>query len=140
MEIMKNKDVIDNELVDVYHAEDSIFNNCMNDFEEFPSYITGHDDIEEYYPTKHMKENYKNLILDSVRKRKNKGLINMEHHSRLTRYLFRRDYAYITILVEAMLNHSYSILEQFHQKRSYMPMRPCFSIQHFSIPKKNLQW
>jgi hypothetical protein len=38
VEIMKNKDVIDNELVDVYHAEDSIFNNCMNDFEEFPLY------------------------------------------------------------------------------------------------------
>jgi hypothetical protein len=101
VEIMKDNKVIDNELVEVFHAEDSIFNNCMNDFEEFPSYITGYDDIEEYYPTKHMKENYKNLILDSVRKRKNKGLINMEHHSRLTRYLFRRDYSYITILVEA---------------------------------------
>lgn len=73
VEIMKDNKVIDNELVEVFHAEYSIFNNCMNDFEEFPSYITGYDDIEEYYPTKHMKENYKNLILDSVRKRKNKG-------------------------------------------------------------------
>ena len=53
VEIMKDNKVIDNELVEVFHAEDSIFNNCMNDFEEFPSYITGYDDIEEYYPKKH---------------------------------------------------------------------------------------
>lgn len=81
---MKDKKVIDNELVDVYHAEDSIFNNCMNDFSEFPSYITGYDNIGEFYPTKHMKENYKNLILDSVRQRENKTLVNIEHHSQLS--------------------------------------------------------
>lgn len=96
-----DKKVIDNELVDVYHAEDSIFNNCMNDFNEFPVYITGYDDITEYYPTKHMRENYKNLILDSVRQRKDGTLVNIEHHSRLTPYSMRRDYSYITILVEA---------------------------------------
>lgn len=32
---MSDNEVIDNELVDKFDAEDTIFNNCMNDFEEF---------------------------------------------------------------------------------------------------------
>ena len=46
---MEDFEVIDNELVDKYDAEDTIFNNCMNDFNEFPKFITGYDDIDGRY-------------------------------------------------------------------------------------------
>lgn len=36
VKIMDDNEVIDNELVDKFDAEDTIFNNCINDFSEFP--------------------------------------------------------------------------------------------------------
>ena len=98
---MDDKDIIDNELVHKFDAEDTIFNNCMNDFSEFPSYITGYDDIIGPFPTKHMNPAFKNLNVDSVRHRRNNSLINIEHHSSLNSDLMRRDYNYLTTLVEA---------------------------------------
>ena len=97
---MEDKDIIDNELVDKFDAEDTIFNNCMNDFSEFPSYITGYDDIIGPYSTKHMSPAFRNLNVDSVFQRKNGRLANIEHHSILNPDLRRRDYNYITTLVE----------------------------------------
>lgn len=42
--------VFDNELVDKFDAEDTIFNNCMTNFREFPEYITHYDDIKDHIP------------------------------------------------------------------------------------------
>ena len=64
---MKDLSVIDNGLVDKFDAEDTIFNNCMNDFEKFPEYITGYDDIIGHYPVKHMDPAFRNLNMDSIR-------------------------------------------------------------------------
>ena len=99
--IMSDNEVIDNGLVDKFDAEDTIFNNCMNDFSEFPSYITGYDDIIGQYATRHMNPAFKNLNVDSVRLRRNNTLVNIEHHSSLNADLMRRDYNYVTTLVEA---------------------------------------
>lgn len=59
---MDDKEVINNGLVDKFDAEDTIFNNCMNDFDEFPAYITGYGDIEGHFPVKHMDPAFRNLI------------------------------------------------------------------------------
>ena len=101
MKIMAGEEVIDNGLVDKFDAEDTIFNNCMNDFSEFPAYITGHDDIIGPLPTKFMNPAFKNLNVDSVFRRENNVLVNIEHHSSLNSNLMRRDYNYLTTLVEA---------------------------------------
>ena len=102
---MLDKDIVDNELAHKFDAEDTIFNNCMNDFSKFPSYITGYDDIIGPFPTKHMNPAFKNLNVDSVRLRKDNTLVNIEHHSSLNSDLMRRDYNYITTLVEASKSH-----------------------------------
>lgn len=98
---MKEDDVIDNEPVDKFDAEDTIFNNCMNDFSEFPSYITGYDDIKGHFSKKHMSPAYKNLNVDSVFQRENNSLLNIEHHSILNPDLMKRDYNYMVTLFEA---------------------------------------
>lgn len=98
---MSDNEVIDNELVDKFDAEDTIFNNCMNDFEEFPAYITGYDDIVGHYPVKHMDPAFRNLNMDSIRRRKNGRLLNIEHHSILNSNLMRRDFTYVTTVFEA---------------------------------------
>ena len=63
---MNDEDIIDNELVSKFDAEDTIFNNCMNGFSEFPAYITGYNDIVGPYSTKFMSPAYKNLNMGSV--------------------------------------------------------------------------
>lgn len=98
---MDESDIIDNELVDKFDAEDTIFNNCMNDFDKFPSCITGHDDIIGHYSQRFMSPDFKNLNMDSVWQRKNKSLDNIEHHSEITSYTNRRDYNYITTIHNA---------------------------------------
>ena len=99
---MSDNEVIDNELVDKFDAEDTIFNNCMNDFSEFPAYITGYDDIVGHYPTKHMDPAFKNLNMDSVFLRENGNAVNLEHHSILNSSLMGRDNNYIATLFEAL--------------------------------------
>lgn len=77
-----------------HDAEDEIFIICMSEIEEFPAYITQLDDIVGKYDSRYISKSYKNLNLDSVRQRKNKNLINIEHHSSISPDLMRRDYEY----------------------------------------------
>ncbi|WP_298522547.1 hypothetical protein [uncultured Methanobrevibacter sp.] len=98
---MDNEEVFDNELVDKFDAEDTIFNNCMVDFSEFPKYITHYDDIKGPYSTKYMSPAFKNLNLDTVFERTNKNLVDIEHHSQLNSNLLRRDFNYMTTVHEA---------------------------------------
>ena len=112
-------DVIDNELVDKFDAEDTIFNNCINDFDEFPAYITGHDDIVGNFPVKHMNPAFRNLNMDSIRQRKNGNLVNIEHHSVLNSDLMRRDYNYITTIFQA----SKQIVEPFIFNTGPIPLK-----------------
>ena len=98
---MEDNQIIDNKLVDVFHAEDTIFNNCLNDFDAFPSYITHYDDIKGRFPTKYMSPAFKNLNLDSVFVRKDGSLSNIEHHSLLNFDLMRRDFSFNATLFEA---------------------------------------
>ena len=98
---MEDFEVVDNELVDKYDAEDTIFNNCMNDFSEFPKFITGYDDIEGRYSSKHMDLAFKNLNVDSAFQRKNNRILNIEHHSSLKSRIMRRNFNYTTTLAEA---------------------------------------
>ena len=104
VKIMDDNEVIDNELVDKFDAEDTIFNNCINDFSEFPLYITGYDDITGPYLTKFMSPAFRNLNLDTAFQRKNGSLVNIEHHSSLNSDLRRRDYNYVVSLVEGSKN------------------------------------
>ena len=116
---MDDREVIDNGLVDKFDAEDTIFNNCMNDFDEFPAYITGYDDIVGHFPVKHMNPAFRNLNMDSVRQRKNGNLVNIEHHSVLNSDLMRRDYNYITTIFEA----SKQIVEPFIFNTGLIPLK-----------------
>ena len=116
---MNDDDVIDNELVDKFDAEDTIFNNCINDFDEFPAYITGHDDIVGNFPVKHMNPAFRNLNMDSIRQRKNGNLVNIEHHSVLNSDLMRRDYNYITTIFQA----SKQIVEPFIFNTGPIPLK-----------------
>ncbi len=77
-----------------HDAEDEIFIICMSEFKEFPEYITKLDDIVGKYNSRYISESYKNLNLDSVLERKDKSLINIEHHTSITPDLMRRDYEY----------------------------------------------
>ena len=77
-----------------HDAEDEIFIICMSQLEEFPEHITKLDDIIGRYDSRYVSESYKNLNLDSVRQRKDKSLINIEHHSNINPDLMRRDYEY----------------------------------------------
>ena len=116
---MDDKEVINNGLVDKFDAEDTIFNNCMNDFDEFPAYITGYGDIEGHFPVKHMDPAFRNLNMDSIRQRKNKSLVNIEHHSILNSDLMRRDFNYITTIFEA----SKQIVEPFIFNTGPVPLK-----------------
>ncbi|WP_298502442.1 hypothetical protein [uncultured Methanobrevibacter sp.] len=91
-----SKKIVDNALPDVWATEDSIFNICMVEIEEFPEYLTKLRDIEGYFPEKFLSPAYKNLNLDSVRIRKNGDLIGIEHHVVITPPLLSRNFGYIT--------------------------------------------
>ena len=88
----------DTSLPDVWTCEDTIFNICMNEIEEFPQYLTKFDDIVKKFPKKHLSEAYKNLEVDFVRIRSNGNLVTIEHHSQITIPLLRRDFNYLTTL------------------------------------------
>ena len=75
-------------------AEDEIFIICMSELKEFPEHITKLDDIIGKYDSRYISKSYKNLNLDSIMERKNKNLINIEHHSNINSDLMRRDYEY----------------------------------------------
>ena len=77
-----------------YDAEDEIFIICMSEFREFPEHITKLDDIIGKYNSRYVSESYKNLNLDSVLERKDKSLINIEHHTSITPDLMRRNHEY----------------------------------------------
>ena len=96
---MDDNNVIDNGLVDVFHAEDTIFNNCMNDFNDFPKYITHYDDIKGRFSNKFMSKAFKNLNLDAVFERRNGKLVNLEHHSGPVP--MRRNYSFVVTVFEA---------------------------------------
>ena len=64
------KKITDTSLPDVWACEDTIFNICMDEINEFPQYLTNIDDIQGRFPKKHLSEAYNNLEVDFVRKRK----------------------------------------------------------------------
>ena len=70
----------------------------MNDFSEFPKFITGYDDIEERYSSKHMNPAFKNLNVDSAFQRKNNRILNIEHQSSLKSDIMKRNYNYMITL------------------------------------------
>lgn len=81
-----------------HDAEDEIFIICMSEIEEFPAYITQQDDIIGKYDSRCISDSYRNLNMDSVIERKDKSLINIEHHSSINSNLMRRDYEYCVTL------------------------------------------
>ncbi len=88
-----------------HDAEDEIFIICMSEFKEFPKYITKLDDIVGKYNSRYVSASYKNLNLDSVLERKDKSLINIEHHTNITPDLMRRDYEYCISVHAASKRH-----------------------------------
>ncbi len=96
-----DKKVTDTSLPDVWACEDTIFNICMDEIDEFLQYLTNINDIEGRFPKKHLSEAYKNLEVDFVRKRKDGSLVNIEHHSYITKSLLARDFEYLTLLHSA---------------------------------------
>ena len=66
----------------------------MSRIKEFPTYITNYDNISSPYGNQLVSDDSKKLNLDSVFRRSNNNLINIEHHSSISQYLMRRDYEY----------------------------------------------
>lgn len=93
--------VTDSSLPEVWVCEDTIFNICMDEIDEYPRYLTNLDDIGARFPKKHLSDAYKNLEVDFVRKRADGSLINIEHHVYITRTLLARDFGYLTLLHNA---------------------------------------
>ena len=83
---------------DVWAAEDTIFWICTEDIEEFAQYLTRFDDIEGKLDEKYLSEAYRNLRLDSVRKRKNGELAHIEHHSVIKKDSLSRNFEYLATL------------------------------------------
>ncbi len=78
-----------------HNPEDEIFVICMSEFKEFPEYITKLNDIDGKYNSRYVSKSYKNLNLDSVLERKDKSLINIEHHTSITPDLHALNYGRI---------------------------------------------
>lgn len=100
------------------NTQDTIFNKYLTDIEEFPQYITNYTDITRRAHTKILSPAYQNLNLDSVFIRANGELINIEHHTTLTKEKMARDNEYFNTLFSATL-HS---VEQFIMYTGKLPI------------------
>lgn len=116
-----------------YNTEDSIFNQCVIGIPEFPQYITSYKDIKNRAHTKIISEAYKNLNLDSVFERKNGKLINIEHHSSLTKEKLARNYEYITTLYSATLKD----VEQFIMYTGDLPVNKALYLNYKDVYSPN---
>ena len=111
------------------NTEDTIFNHCIMGIAEFPQYITPYNDIEGKAHTKILSKSYQNLNLDSVFHRKNENLINIEHHSSLTKGKLARDYEYITTLHSATLKST----EQFIMYTGKLPIPKTVALNYRDV-------
>ena len=109
-----------------HNTEDSIFNQCVMGIPEFPQYITSYEDIKNKAHTKMLSEAYKNLNMDLVFERKNGALINIEHHSSLTKEKLARDQEYITTLYSATLKY----VEQFIMYTGNLPVNKALYLNY----------
>ena len=109
-----------------HNTEDSIFNQCVMGIPEFPQYITSYEDIKNKAHTKILSEAYKNLNMDLVFERKNGALINIEHHSSLTKEKLARDQEYITTLYSATLKY----VEQFIMYTGNLPVNKALYLNY----------
>ena len=109
-----------------HNTEDSIFNQCVRGIPEFPQYITSYEDIKNKAHTKILSEAYKNLNMDLVFERKNGALINIEHHSSLTKEKLARDQEYITTLYSATLKY----VEQFIMYTGNLPVNKALYLNY----------
>ena len=109
-----------------HNTEDSIFNQCVMGIPEFPQYITSYEDIKNKAHTKMLSEAYKNLNMDLVFERKNGALINIEHHSSLTKEKLARNQEYITTLYSATLKY----VEQFIMYTGNLPVNKALYLNY----------
>lgn len=98
---MMTEKIVDTSLPNKWACENTIFEICMNEIEEFSQYLTNLDDIEGELSRKILSDSYKNMELDCVRIRKNGMLVNIEHHSYISQPLLNRDFEYLTTLHNA---------------------------------------
>ena len=116
-----------------HNTEDSIFNQCVIGIPEFPQYITSYNDIKNRAHTKILSEAYKNLNLDSVFERENGNLINIEHHSSLTKEKLARDNEYMTTLYSATLKD----VEQFIMYTGDLPVNKALYLNYKDVYSPN---
>ena len=125
---MKNKE--DNiNLPKKRNTEDTIFNHCVTGIPEFPQYITPYNNIKGRAHTKILSKSYQNLNLDSVFQLENGNLINIEHHSSLTKGKIARDYEYLTTLHSATLKSA----EQFIMYTGKLPIPTTVALNYRDV-------
>jgi hypothetical protein len=96
-----SKKVVDRKLPKKKNMEDKLFNLCVVRIEEFMEFVTKFRDIEGPFHEKLLSNDYSDLELDNVSIMANGDLVNVEHHSSMSDYLFRRDFQYLTSLALA---------------------------------------
>ena len=65
----------------IRQADDLIFIDSISSIAEFPSFITGYDDIEHHLPDNIATKALKRKTLDSRMRRKNGDYVNIEHQT-----------------------------------------------------------
>ena len=65
----------------IRQADDLIFIDSISSISEFPSFITGYDDIEHHLPDNIATEALKRKTLDSRMRRKSGDYVNIEHQT-----------------------------------------------------------
>ena len=116
-----------------HNTEDTIFNHCVTDIPEFPQYITPYKDIKRRAHTKILSKSYQNLNLDSVFELYVNRLINIEHHSSLTKAILARDCEYLTTLYCATLKST----EQFIMYTEELPIPLTVNLNYRNIYSPN---
>ena len=115
------------------NTEDTIFNHCVNGIDEFPQYLTSYDNIESKAHTKILSKAYKNLNLDSVFECSDGKLINIEHHSSLTKEKLARDIEYMTTLYSATLRD----VEQYIMYTGELPINKTIYLNYRDVYTPN---
>lgn len=111
------------------NTEDTIFNHCVTGIPEFPQYITSYNNIKGRAHTKILSKSYQNLNLDSVFQLENGNLVNIEHHSSLTKGKLARDYEYLITLYSATLEST----EQFIMYTGELPMPTTVNLNYRDV-------
>lgn len=81
-----------------HNAEDKIFNLCDIESPKFIHFITNIYDVVGPFHRRYLSDDYKDLNLDHVSIRANGDLVHGEHHSKISGYVMRRNFQFLTSL------------------------------------------